>query len=175
MQKSSTLAPSNKHHFDQIKPTTFGLHLLLNFDQCPAQTGLRTLTCETVRLPSTSSTFVKPTMSGPSGMSGPPPAVFHEPGFHLYADQGDKILGTMIALIVLASTFVILRLTSRHLARAGFWVSETVSPATKEESLTRSDCMIVGRCLDGHSIGTLETMFSKEAPCLLISSYSFLP
>lgn len=77
-------------------------------------------------------------------MSGPPPAVFHQPGFNLYADQGDKILGTMIALIVLASTFLILRLTSRHLARAGFWVSEKRIPATEEELLTSNDCMIVG-------------------------------
>ena len=65
-------------------------------------------------------------MSGPSSMSGPPPALLNKPGFNLYADQGDKILGTMIALIVLASIFVALRLISRHLARAGFWVSKIV-------------------------------------------------
>lgn len=56
-------------------------------------------------------------MSGPPSMPGPPP------GLNLHDDQGGKVLGTMIALIALASTFVILRLTSRHLARAGFWVS----------------------------------------------------
>ncbi|KAF6217677.1 hypothetical protein HO133_006779 [Letharia lupina] len=54
-------------------------------------------------------------MSGPPSMPGPPP------GLNLHDDQGGKVLGTMIALIALASTFVILRLTSRHLARAGFW------------------------------------------------------
>lgn len=64
-------------------------------------------------------------MSGPSSMSGLPAAEMHQPGFNLHADQGDKILGTMVALIALASTFVVLRLTSRHLARAGFWVSAT--------------------------------------------------
>lgn len=77
-------------------------------------------------------------------MSGPPPAILHSPGFNLYADQGDKIVGTMIALIVLASTFVALRLASRHLARAGFWVSENRKPAWKKESLTENDCMVVG-------------------------------
>ena len=56
-------------------------------------------------------------------MPDPPSAVAHDPGFNLYADQGDKIIATMIALIVLASIFVLLRLTSRRLARAGFWVS----------------------------------------------------
>ncbi|CAD6593677.1 MAG: hypothetical protein ASARMPRED_007807 [Alectoria sarmentosa] len=54
-------------------------------------------------------------------MSGLPAAELHQPGFNLHADQGDRILGTMVALIALASTFVVLRLTSRHLARAGFW------------------------------------------------------
>ena len=71
-------------------------------------------------------------MSGPSSMSGLPAADLHLPGFDLHADQGDKILGTMVALIALASTFVVLRLTSRHLARAGFWVSATASlPETR--------------------------------------------
>ena len=58
-------------------------------------------------------------------MLTPPDAVVHQPGFSLYADQGDKTLGAMIALIILGSTFVILRLTSRHVTRVGFWVSET--------------------------------------------------
>ena len=59
-------------------------------------------------------------------MLTPPDAVVHQPGFNLYADQGDKVLGAMIALIILASTFVILRLTSRHITRVGFWVSDTL-------------------------------------------------
>ena len=58
-------------------------------------------------------------------MLTPPDAVVHQPGFNLYADQEGKVLGAMIALIILGSTFVILRLTSRHIARVGFWVSET--------------------------------------------------
>ena len=65
-------------------------------------------------------------MDTSSGGSGPPPSIVHRPGFNLYADQGDKIVGTMIALIVLASTFVTLRLVSRYLARAGFWVSKVL-------------------------------------------------
>lgn len=76
-------------------------------------------------------------MSASPNMPGPPPAILHSPGFNLYADQGDKILGSMIALIVLASTFVALRLASRHLARAGFWVSETRIPAWKSKIADR--------------------------------------
>ncbi|CAF9941740.1 hypothetical protein IMSHALPRED_002872 [Imshaugia aleurites] len=64
-------------------------------------------------------------MAMSTGASGPPPpippAILHQPGFNLYDDQGGTIVGTMIALIVLASTFVVLRMTSRCLARAGFW------------------------------------------------------
>lgn len=72
-----------------------------------------------------------------SGSSGPPPAaLLDKPGFHLHADQGDKIVGTMITLIVLASTFVVLRLISRHLARAGFWVSEILFWAENKRTLT---------------------------------------
>lgn len=66
-------------------------------------------------------------------MLTPPDAVVHQPGFNLYADQEGKILGAMIALIILGSTFVILRLTSRHVARVGFWVSETFFKKRKEE------------------------------------------
>ena len=70
-------------------------------------------------------------------MSGPPAGVSPFPASFLHANQGDKILGTMIALIALASTFVALRLISRHLARAGFWVSKLLFPIQgKTEPLT---------------------------------------
>ena len=71
----------------------------------------------------------------PSGSSGPPASVLNRPGYNINADQGDKILGTMITLIVLASTFVSLRLISRYLARAGFWVSKMVIRTQKRAIL----------------------------------------
>ena len=51
-------------------------------------------------------------------IGGIPPS---RPGFNLYADQSDHIVRTSIALMTLASCFVVLRLLSRWLARAGFW------------------------------------------------------
>ena len=45
------------------------------------------------------------------------------PGVDLDADQGDRIISSMIALIILPTIFVILRLSSRKISRAGFWVS----------------------------------------------------
>lgn len=76
-------------------------------------------------------------MSGPSSMSGPPA------GLNLHADQGGKILGTMIALIVLASTFVVLRLTSRHLARAGFWWDDVLIAVALLLAVAPCICIIV--------------------------------
>ena len=49
---------------------------------------------------------------------GPPP------GIDLYADQGSRLVSSCIALIILPTLFVIARLYSRHLARAGYWVSK---------------------------------------------------
>ena len=43
-------------------------------------------------------------------------------GSHLYADQRGRIIGTCAAVIALTSIFVFLRLLSRKLSRAGFWV-----------------------------------------------------
>ena len=43
----------------------------------------------------------------------------------LDADQGGRIVSSMTALIVLPTIFVIGRLVSRQIARAGFWVGAT--------------------------------------------------
>ena len=43
------------------------------------------------------------------------------PGVDLNADQGPRLVASMIALIVLPTLFVIARLVSRKVARAGYW------------------------------------------------------
>lgn len=43
------------------------------------------------------------------------------PGIDLNADQGPRLVGSMIFLIVLPTLFVIARLVSRKVARAGYW------------------------------------------------------
>lgn len=45
----------------------------------------------------------------------------NQPGFNLYADQGPQLIRSMIALIVVSTTFVSLRLLSRKIAHAGYW------------------------------------------------------
>lgn len=55
--------------------------------------------------------------------SAPHGALSDEPGFHLHDDQGPRIDATMIVLVTLSFSFVLARLLSRHLARAGYWVS----------------------------------------------------
>ena len=47
----------------------------------------------------------------------PPPP----PGIDLQADRGPHIISSGIALIVLPTVFVVLRIISRYLAQAGFW------------------------------------------------------
>ena len=42
---------------------------------------------------------------------------------NLSADRGPHIIASMIALIILPTVFVVLRLTSRKIAHAGFWVA----------------------------------------------------
>ena len=46
------------------------------------------------------------------------------PGIDLYADQKTRIIGSMVALIVLPTLFVIARLVSRKVSHAGYWVIE---------------------------------------------------
>ena len=43
------------------------------------------------------------------------------PGIDLNADQGPRLVGSMTTLIVLPTLFVIARLISRKVARAGYW------------------------------------------------------
>lgn len=43
-----------------------------------------------------------------------------EPRFNLYADQGDGIRASNIAFIIIPTVFVILRLVSRKISRAGY-------------------------------------------------------
>ena len=53
-------------------------------------------------------------------------------GFDLYANEGSRVIGSQATLLVLSTTFVALRLLSRKLSGAGFWVSLL---AFKEENL----------------------------------------
>ena len=48
-----------------------------------------------------------------------PPA--DQPGFDLYGSHRSRLLGANIVLIILPTTFVILRLASRKVSRAGYW------------------------------------------------------
>ena len=43
------------------------------------------------------------------------------PGIDLNANQGPRLVGSMIVLIVLPTLFVIARLVSRKVAQAGYW------------------------------------------------------
>lgn len=85
--------------------------------------------------PSTSSPTVRPRSGNSGAMASQPP-----PGIDLSADQGPRIVSSMIALIVLPTIFVIGRLVSRGIARAGFWVSESESSCPKPSPrLTQSN------------------------------------
>ena len=48
------------------------------------------------------------------------------PGIDLYADQRGRIIGSCAAVISLAVIFVFLRLLSRKLSRAGYWVRDSM-------------------------------------------------
>ena len=48
------------------------------------------------------------------------------PGFDLYADQRGRIIGSSVSILSLSIIFVFLRLLSRKLSRAGYWVSSCV-------------------------------------------------
>ncbi|KAL8994842.1 MAG: hypothetical protein Q9188_006953 [Gyalolechia gomerana] len=48
-------------------------------------------------------------------------APLDQPGFDLYANQQGRIIATSAALIILTAVFVLLRLLSRRLSRAGLW------------------------------------------------------
>lgn len=46
------------------------------------------------------------------------------PGFDLYADQSTRLKASNIALIILPTIFVVLRLISRKVSRAGYWYDD---------------------------------------------------
>ena len=50
-----------------------------------------------------------------ASVAGPPP------GIDLAADQGRRVVSSGIALLVLSTSFVILRFASRSIANAGYW------------------------------------------------------
>lgn len=48
---------------------------------------------------------------------------YGKPGFDINGDQRGRIIGTCVAIIIITTTFVLLRLLSRKLSKAGLWVS----------------------------------------------------
>ena len=56
-------------------------------------------------------------------MAGDEPSI-GQSGFSLYADQKGRLVGSMITLLVLSTFFVCLRLLSRKLSKAGFWLDD---------------------------------------------------
>lgn len=52
-------------------------------------------------------------------MQAPP---IGQPAFNLHADQGERIKASNIIFIILPTFFVILRLVSRKISSAGYWV-----------------------------------------------------
>ncbi|MDI1491216.1 MAG: hypothetical protein OHK93_002423 [Ramalina farinacea] len=44
-----------------------------------------------------------------------------KPGFDIHADQRGRIIGSLVATLVITDIFVVLRLVSRKLARVGYW------------------------------------------------------
>ncbi len=72
-------------------------------------------------------------------MASSPPV--DQPGFNMHADQGGLIIATMIMLIALSSVFVLLRLLSRRVAGAGYWVRKTLGSSTVHTKITdRNHC-----------------------------------
>ena len=47
---------------------------------------------------------------------------YGKPGFDINGDQRGRIVGTCVAIIVITTTFVFLRLLSRKLSKAALWV-----------------------------------------------------
>ena len=55
-------------------------------------------------------------MSAPAGLLEPDAQI------DIYGDQRGRIIGSCVAIFVITDIFVCLRLVSRKLARAGYWV-----------------------------------------------------
>ena len=68
----------------------------------------------------------------------PPPP----PGIDLQADKGPHIVSSGIALIVLPTVFVVLRLISRYLAEAGFWWDDLLVVTSLLLSYGPNGCMM---------------------------------
>ena len=68
----------------------------------------------------------------------PPPP----PGTDLQADKGPHIISSGIALIVLPTVFVALRLISRYLAQAGFWWDDLLVVTSLMLSYGPNGCMM---------------------------------
>ena len=47
-----------------------------------------------------------------------------QPGFNLHADQQGRIVGSMVTLLILSTSFVMLRLLSRKFSKAGVWLDD---------------------------------------------------
>lgn len=58
-----------------------------------------------------------------------------QPGFNLYANQADRLRASNIAFIVIPTIFVILRLVSRKISRAGYWVRHQFSCVSRRVAL----------------------------------------
>lgn len=84
----------------------------------------------------------------------PPP---FDPVFDLYANQQGRIRASNIVFIILPTIFVILRLISRKISRAGYWVwwpcTTTQEPHTNMDWLGTVgwplDCVCIGELLFG--------------------------
>lgn len=50
-----------------------------------------------------------------------------EGGVDINADHRGRIIGSCVAIFIITDIFVLLRLVSRKLARAGFWVRRFLS------------------------------------------------
>ena len=60
------------------------------------------------------------------------------PGIDLKANRGPRVIGSTITFIVLPTIFVVLRLISRKVARAGYWVRRIILVLRRECVADRS-------------------------------------
>ena len=60
-----------------------------------------------------------------------------DPQVDIHADQRGRIIGSCVAIFIITDVFVVLRLVSRKLARAGYWVS------LGKEILAMVDCRVL--------------------------------
>ena len=71
----------------------------------------------------------------------------------LEESQRGRIIGSCVAIFIITDLFVALRLISRKLARAGYWVS-SLKYETEAMTIRFADNLfVVGRCLCSHRYG----------------------